>query len=230
LEEARTPDSGKTDSAHHNVSVSIDALEAVEKAIRRFGQVGVAIRRSPSTRQSATIRKYAGSIDSADFEKLAHTALRILYPDATHGLLEHLASSMTETYIKFHRLASRYNHTQIPQRIAVKGLAVISEEPAVDESSSKATQAGVTDPSDATRTLARYHVRQNLGVGQSGPTSVDSHEFRRNMRRYNPSATRKTKSILAKRADYPRPSGRGETCDWCFQPFPDGLPQGEEWQ
>ena len=227
--------------------MSIDALEAVEKAIRRFGQVGVAIRRSPSTRQSATIRKYAGSIDSADFEKLAHTALKILYPDATHGLLEHLASSMTETYIKFHRLASRYNHTQIPQRIAAKGLAVISEEPAVgsimvenhdqpsnqhslDESSSKATQAGVTDPSDATRTFARYHMRQNLGVGQSGPTSVDSHEFRRNMRRYSPSATRKTKSILAKRADYPRPSGRGETCDWCFQPFPDGLPQGEEWQ
>ncbi|KAK5653674.1 hypothetical protein OQA88_8704 [Cercophora sp. LCS_1] len=239
LEEARTTDAGKPDSAQPHVSMSIDALEAVEKAIKRFGQVGIAIRRSPSIRQSASIRKYAGSIDSADFEKLAHTALRILYPDATHGLLEHLASSMTETYIVFHRLSSRNKDDQTPQRIsAAKGLETISEEPVVmeetshqlsnqhnlNEGSSKEAQAWVPDPSGVIKTLAPGR------FGQSEPTSVDSQEFRRHMRRFSPSATRKTKSILAKRADYPQPSSRGETCDWCFQPFPDGFPQGEEWQ
>jgi hypothetical protein len=226
------PGLGKTVSAQHDVSVSIDALEAVENAIKRFGQVGIAIRRSPSTRQSAKIRQYAGSIDSADFEKLAHTALKILYPDATHGLLDHLASSMTETYIVFHRLASRNKHAQTSQRIPAKGLAAMSEEPA------KALAAISEEPADGsvmvdnptTGSRPAFQHRQEAGVGRSEPTTVDSQEFKSYMRRFNSSATRKTKSILAKRADYPRPSGRGETCDWCFQPFPNGLPQGEQWQ
>lgn len=208
-------------------------LEAVENAIRR----------SRSTHQSARIGKYAGSIDSADFEKLAHTALKTIYPDATHGLLEHLASSMTETYIVFHRLAFRNKHVQTSQRIAAKGL---SEEPADgsvmveihDQPSNQVETNNITTGSRPTfqyrlnygaiRTLALDHARQEAGDGQSEPTTLDSQEFRSCIRRFNPSATRKTKSILATRADYPQPPGRGETCNWCFQPFPNGLPQGEE--
>ncbi|KFA53766.1 hypothetical protein S40293_01678 [Stachybotrys chartarum IBT 40293] len=69
-------------------------------------------------------------------------------------------------------------------------------------------------------------------VSEYAPTSLDSREARSKWRRrlLGVSGEKKTKSILSRQVDYPRPSKDAPICEWCFSPLPEDELEGEKWR
>ncbi|KAK4192133.1 hypothetical protein QBC35DRAFT_528293 [Podospora australis] len=221
--------------------LSIPSLEAITSAIERLNHLGTAIRRSPMTNQSIKAKRLASLNQFSSFSQLAYLSLKILYPDASEDLLQHVTQSMAETYASFRHRKTRQQALQGRRAsLARPMLSTISEGPSetipfeININSgtpiSQAPPDGISTPFD-TFTLAPKPPPPPT-VSGSDPTSVDSKEAQSKFRKLlNPSAKSKTKSILMKQAEYPPPIKGGVTCDWCFGPLPaNSFSDSKVWQ
>jgi hypothetical protein len=209
--------------------VSMDGLEAISGAIERLNHLGIAIRQSSVTSQSAKARKFAETFDFTSFEEVAYLALKALYADAGEELLEQLTRSMTETYALHCRRKYRQEQLQNPRS---RTRTLIPEELTADADADADVDADAKmqdlqlskDSTPASPRLVRP-------LPHSEPTSVDSQEVKSKFRKaMNPSIKGKTMSILAKQVDYPRPPKGSLTCIWCFGPLPIDAIEGVKWK
>lgn len=217
--------------------IAIESLEAISGVIERLNHLGIAIRQSPVTRQTAKTRKFAETFDSTSFEDTAHHSLKVLYPDANESLIEQLTRSMTETYTRFLRRKLRQAHLQTARsqfRISVP-LYPVAEEPTADDNAGNSID-GEIQATHYSRDLAvqvlRSPLRQSISIlSQSEPTSVDSREFKAKFKRtMSPTVKDKALSVLAGPANYPRPLNGDLACDWCFSPIPKDSLEETKWQ
>lgn len=223
-------------SSNH-AKLSISSLEAISDAVDRLNHLGVAIRRSSVVNQTTKARAFAERFDLNSFERVAYVSLQTLYTDASQGLLEQLARSMTETYARFLRRKSRQGRLQTRRpRVEISdSLYAIVENQDVDadedmQMSNTINSSGLN--TDVSTPMPQFHQPQITRVlPLSEPTSIDSQEVRTRFKRLlNPSIKSKTMSILANQVDYPRPAKGSLTCDWCFSPISVDSTDGALWR
>lgn len=228
-------DSSGTNSSSNKLppTICLESLEAIAGAIERLNHLGVAIRRSSVTDQATKARKFAGKLDATSFERVVDIALKSLYPDASLELLEHLTRAMTETYTLFRYRQSRHERLQ-PERIRTKQFRSL---PVVQEDQVENTEPMVIDVPTASRNEdIPQTVPQTVSrpppptiSSQSRPTSVNSKEVQKRLLQKR-TTSRKTKSVLVNQVDYSRPSRESLICEWCFNPLPEDILQGDKWK
>jgi hypothetical protein len=220
-----------------DLKLNISSLEAVSKAVDRLNHLGIAIRRSSVVSQATKARAFAERFDLNSFERVAYLSLQALYADASQGLLERLARSMTETYARFlhrksrqGRLQTRRRRVEIPEHLyRIVEDEIIDAEKEMQMSNTISTPESSTDLLTPMSRFSRRQITRSLPLSE--PTSIDSKEVREKFKKLlNPSVKRKTMSILANQVDYPRPAKGSLICDWCFSPIPVESAEGAQWQ
>ncbi|KAJ5813584.1 uncharacterized protein N7503_000334 [Penicillium pulvis] len=216
--------------------ISISSLEAISGAIERLNHLGIAIRQSSVTSQTAKTRKLAERFDFTSFEEIAYLSLRKLYTDASEGLLEQLTRCMTQTYALFLRRKSRQERLQSPRSQRQNRILLPTEEQSILDAnvgSPMDIEIPVPEPSKSLtlKELRSTPLRATHLLPHSEPTSVDTQEVRNKYKKmFSPSSKAKTMSIMVNPVDYPQPTKGSLTCDWCFSPLPTKLLVGTKWR
>ncbi|KAK0636131.1 hypothetical protein B0T17DRAFT_484762, partial [Bombardia bombarda] len=231
----RSPEAMKLDS--NSGRISYLALEAITGAIKRLNQLGIAIRRSPVARHSAKAKILAEKFNLTTFAEIANHIIKALYPGAGEDLMEHLARSMIDTYVRYLERKSRHEKLQLrrPQPVIRSSLLAIIEEPTTQMETEGTIGVEVQMPQHSVPlkpTIHHHHPpsRPSQTFAQSEPTSFNSHEVNKRLRRMvKPSIKSKTKSILTNQANYPRMAKGSMSCEWCFSPLQIDTLEGTEW-
>lgn len=221
----------------NDTKLSISSLEAISEAVDRLNHLGVAIRQSSVVSQATKARAFAEQFDLNSFERVAYVSLQTLYADASQGLLEQLARSMTETYARFLHRKSRQGRLQTrrPRAQISNSLYAIVENQALDADEDMQMSNTINPPelnTDISTQMPQFPPPQITRVlPLSEPTSIDSQEVRTRFKKLlNPSIKSKTMSILANQVDYPRPAKGSLVCDWCFTPICVDSADGARWR
>ncbi|KEY69191.1 hypothetical protein S7711_01650 [Stachybotrys chartarum IBT 7711] len=223
-----TKNSGQGFQQRHQ-AIAPDSLIAIAEAVGRLVHLGKAIRQSPAPSQVLRARRFAESFNSTSFEQVAYAALKSLYADATQSLLEQLVRSMAETYVQFRYRQSRQESLR-PRRL-IRSVSKI-EENGSDISSTQPLGMARGKNKLSRKLQNTIEPLRSSVVSEYAPTSLDSREARSKWRRrlLGVSGEKKTKSILSRQVDYPRPSKDAPICEWCFSPVPEDELEGEKWR
>ncbi|KAH7149102.1 hypothetical protein B0J13DRAFT_583867 [Dactylonectria estremocensis] len=221
--------------------LSIENVEAVSDAIERLHRIGNLIRQSSIMSQARRARKFTETFNLTSFEQFAYLSLKTLYPSVGEELIEQLASSMSGTYEMFLYQKSK-RHTQpmsrlrTPLRTPLRLRAVLENSAErsgdlLDSMDVEIQAPAPTQPSEIPITRNLSPPEQRAIPPQSKPTTMDGQEARTRLRKLqNPSTTGRTASVLVTQVDYPQPAEDSQICDWCFNPLPKFMFEGDKWR
>ena len=223
------PDVEMTD-ASSNLDV---AHEAIDEALAELSQVGIAIRRSGRTTETARARDDAAAHpDLAVFEATAFLAVETLYPNAPETLQAQLSRSMVDRYARLLYRATRRGILSTDSRKQVAQL----EEP-LDSTALQPENTNVKPPTtqhSGDLALPKLSDGQIPSPSNFVPTSLDSKSFRDRLHRLHLPRSRAgaTTAVLGQSHEPPIPQYEGNlgiTCRWCFESIPQSLVENGHW-
>jgi hypothetical protein len=201
-------------------------FEAIDEALEELGHVGVAIRQSSKTTETARARNFVSDRpEMLTFEILCFVALETLHPNAPASLLQQLCDSMVNRYARHLFRAPRQEaleqDTRRPPPVSPEQRTVITLRPK--------TAAGVTVPEQLSHPVeARDYVRPVIP-----PSSMDSVRFQEHLRvARTPRSRSGTTVVLGKTHEPPIPlfDDSGQTrCEWCFRLIDQNLIEDGHW-
>lgn len=204
-------------------------LEAIGEALEDMSHVGLAIRNSSKTTETARARKFvADRPELFTFELLCFIALEKIYPNAPESLLQQLGESMADRYARHLYRAPRQK--ALDQDIRRPPGA--SETPQRNTDTSRQESAALVPPPASEQ--PSQPVEELDYVPPIIPlSSADSSRFNNYLRVYRtPKSRSGTTIVLGRTREPPVPlfDDRGEAqCEWCFRDIYQHLVEDGHW-
>jgi hypothetical protein len=208
----------------HSATSTEYFLEAISETLENLSHIGIAIRKSSKSTETARARQYVSErTETQTFETLCFIALEALHPDAPESLHQQLCDSMVNRYARHLFRAPR-------QKILDQDTRQPSETPFVQHLDTLHAEGTAIVPVSVLEQPSCTIDRQDSTPLAIPLSSIDSSRFDHQLRSaQTPRSRSGTTVVLSKMHEPPIPDSEQTCCEWCFGKLDRRFVEGENW-
>lgn len=211
------------------------AHEAIDESLHELNQVGIGIRSSARTTETARARRYAAMrLDLTMFEGVACLAVETLFPNAPESLQTQLSRSMVDRYSRLLYRANRRNILNTDSRKQTVDLGTPLIDLTVKTAIAEQQHFTATESSNHNLAVLTLLGRELPTPSTFAPTSLDSKVFQDRLDRLQMPKSRAgaTTTALGDTHEPAIPEYQGSphvACRWCFASIPASFVENGRW-